>query len=127
MKLLSSLLAAATLTLAAVPASATPVSHDTPEMEAVGEACAMGDYAACDALVEATGGRCAGPAWSQCQYDSTTFLAVDRGLMTWVPGYGHSRIETVQMCLQDAGVSRFQELITDSHFETFGQCLEANT
>lgn len=127
MKLLSSILTAAALTLGTMPASATPVSHDTPEMEAVGEACAMGDYAACDALVEATAGRCAGPEWSQCQYSSATLLPTYPGLTTWIPGYGHSRIETVQVCLEDAGVSRFQDLITDSHFETFGRCLEENT
>lgn len=126
MKTLTAALAAFALALA-TPASATPVSYDTPELEAVGEACAMGDYAACDALVEATMGHCAGPAWSGCGYSDQTLRAVDNGLMVWVPGYGHSRLETVQACLEDAGVSRYQDLITDSQFETFGGCLEDYT
>jgi hypothetical protein len=127
MRFLPSILTAAALTLAAAPASATSVNHDTPEAEILGSLCEAGDNASCDRLVALTAGHCAGPAWSQCQYSSTTMLAVDNGLMAWVPGYGHSRIETIQVCLEDAGVSRFQDLITDSHFETFGRCLEENT
>lgn len=127
MKLLSSILTAAALTLAAAPASATPVNHDTPEAEILGSLCEAGDNASCDHLVALTAGRCAGPSWSQCQYSSATLLPTYPGLTTWVPGYGHSRLETVQVCLEDAGVSRFQDLITDSHFETFGRCLEENT
>lgn len=118
---------AAVLLLAAGPVGATPVSYDTPQNEQLGEACAMGDYGACDALVEATGGRCAGPVWSQCQYNDETLLPAYPGLTTWVPGYGHSRVETVQACLEDAGVGRFQDLITDSHFEIFNGCLESYT
>ena len=125
MKTLAAL--ATVLLLAAGPVGATPVSYDTPELEAVGEACAMGDYAACDALVAATAGRCAGPVWSQCQYNDEMLRAVDNGLMVWVPGYGHSRVETVQACLEDAGVGRYQDLITDSHFEIFNGCLESYT
>jgi hypothetical protein len=113
--------------LAALPASATPTSYDTPEAEYLGELCELGNYGACDRLVELTAGRCAGPAWSSCKYSSSSLRAVDNGLMTPVPGFGWSRIETVSACLKDAGVDRFQDLITDSHFETFNLCLESQT
>lgn len=118
--------ALAALTLAALPVSATPTSYDTPEAEHLGELCELGNYAACDRLVELTQGRCAGPAWSQCRYN-LEHRAVDNGLMVPVPGYGWSRVETVSVCLEDAGVARFQDLITDTHFETFNGCLEENT
>jgi hypothetical protein len=126
MKLFSALLTAA-LTMGANPAAAIPVSYDTPEAEALGELCEAGNYAACDQLVELTGGKCAGPVWSRCGYNSRTMRAVDGGLMVWTPGYGHSRVETVTMCLEDAGVARYQDLITDTHFETFEGCLSSNT
>lgn len=124
--MLRSAFLAAALALSALPAAATPHNTDTAAAEMAGEACAMGDYAACDHLLALTGGHCAGPAWSGCDY-GLELRAVDNGLMTWVPGYGPSRIETVEVCLQDAGVSRYQDLITDSHFEVFGGCLEENT
>ena len=54
-------------------------------------------------------------------------FAVDNGLMTTVPGYGSSRVETVNFCLNESGVDRYQDLMTDSHFETFHGCLEENT
>ena len=51
----------------------------------------------------------------------------DKGLMTYVPSVGYSRIETVNMCLQDAKVKVFQDLTTDAQFETFNTCLADNT
>ena len=52
---------------------------------------------------------------------------VDNGLMTNVPGYGPSRIETVDFCVKQAGVDRYQDLLSDYEFETFHGCLEENT
>jgi hypothetical protein len=52
---------------------------------------------------------------------------VDNGLMTNVPGYGNSRVETVSFCLTDAGVVKYQDLITDTQVEAFGACLKDNT
>ena len=56
-----------------------------------------------------------------------TFKAHDNGLMTNVPGVGYSRIETVDMCLQDAGVKVYQDLTTGMQFVTFNACLKENT
>jgi len=52
---------------------------------------------------------------------------VDNGLMTNVPGYGNSRVETVSFCLTDAGVTKYQDLITDTQVEAFGACMKDNT
>jgi len=52
---------------------------------------------------------------------------VDNGLMTNVPGFGSSRVETVSFCLTDANVTRYQDLITDTQVETFGTCMKENT
>jgi len=52
---------------------------------------------------------------------------VDNGLMTNVPGFGSSRVETVSFCLTDANVTRYQDLITDTQVEVFGACLKENT
>ena len=52
---------------------------------------------------------------------------VDNGLMTTVPNFGPSRVETVYACLSDAGVDSYQNLITDSHWETFTHCMNSNT
>ena len=52
---------------------------------------------------------------------------VDNGLMTNVPGYGQSRVETVSFCLTDAGVTKYQDLITDSQVQAFGACMKDNT
>jgi hypothetical protein len=52
---------------------------------------------------------------------------VDNGLTTTVPHFGVSRIETVSMCLTDAGVQRYQDLITDMHWESFTDCMTSNT
>ena len=50
-------------------------------------------------------------------------LAVDRGLMVNVPNLGYSRIETVNFCVKDAGVDKYQDLMTDMEFETFERCM----
>jgi hypothetical protein len=52
---------------------------------------------------------------------------VDNGLMTTVPGYGNSRVETVSFCLTDANVTKYQDLITDSQVQAFGACMKDNT
>lgn len=51
----------------------------------------------------------------------------DRGLMTVDPLFGPSRVETVVFCLNEAGVDRYQDLITDSHFDTYSVCMTENT
>ncbi len=51
-------------------------------------------------------------------------LPVDNGLMTNVPNIGPSRIESVNYCLHDVGVDRYQDLITDSDFVNFEGCLQ---
>jgi hypothetical protein len=48
---------------------------------------------------------------------------LDNGLMTNVPNIGPSRIESVSFCLKDVGVDRYQDLMTDSEFVNFEQCL----
>ena len=60
-------------------------------------------------------------------FSTPTFKAADNGLMTNVPAVGYSRVETVNMCLQDAKVKVYQDLMTDSQFETFNTCLHDNT
>ena len=52
-----------------------------------------------------------------------TPLAVDNGLMTNVPNVGYSRIETVSFCLNEIGADKYQDLITDSDFQSFESCL----
>jgi len=52
---------------------------------------------------------------------------LDNGLTTTVPRFGISRVETVSMCLTDAGVQRYQDLITDMQFDTFSACMHSNT
>lgn len=49
--------------------------------------------------------------------------AVDNGLMTDVPNIGYSRIETVNFCLGEVGVEKYQDLLTDSDFANFEACL----
>ena len=60
-------------------------------------------------------------------FATPSFKAFDNGLMTNVPSIGYSRVETVNMCLQDAKVKNYQELITDSQLDTFNTCLQDNT
>ena len=49
---------------------------------------------------------------------------LDNGLMTNVPNIGPSRIESVNFCLKDVGVDRYQDLMTDSDFVNFEACLQ---
>jgi hypothetical protein len=49
---------------------------------------------------------------------------LDNGLMTNVPNIGPSRIESVNYCLKDVGVDRYQDLMTDSEFVDFERCLQ---
>ena len=49
---------------------------------------------------------------------------LDNGLMTNVPNIGPSRIESVNYCLKDVGVDRYQDLMTDSDFVNFEACLQ---
>ena len=51
----------------------------------------------------------------------------DNGLMTNVPNVGYSRVETVDFCLKQKGVAKYQDLITDSDFANFERCLEEMT
>ena len=60
-------------------------------------------------------------------FASPTFKAQDNGLVTNIPSVGYSRVETVNMCLQDAGVKVYQDLTTDMQFVTFNACLQENT
>jgi hypothetical protein len=53
--------------------------------------------------------------------------AYDRGLMVNVPGIGYSRVETLSFCLNLAGVDKYQDLLTDSEFSSFGTCMADNT
>ena len=48
---------------------------------------------------------------------------VDNGLTVTVPNIGITRVETHTYCLSQAGVDRYQDLITDSHHEFYERCL----
>lgn len=48
-------------------------------------------------------------------------------LMVSVPNFGPSRYETVNFCLNDAGVDKYQDLMTDTEVETFESCMVENT
>ena len=55
---------------------------------------------------------------------AATATTADTGLMTDVPGWGASRMETVSYCLTEARVTRYQDLITDTEVETFAGCMK---
>jgi hypothetical protein len=109
------------------PVKATPVSGDTARGENLGLLCEEGSQGACRELVALTGGNCAAPAGSGCRYDSNRFVPADNGLMVEVPYFGKSRFETVAFCLNESKVDKYQNLITDTQFETFGNCMIENT
>jgi hypothetical protein len=109
------------------PVKATPVSGDTVRGEALGLLCEEGSQAACRELVALTGGNCAASPGSGCRYDSNRFTPADGGLMVNVPIFGNSRFETVSFCLQQSKVDKYQNLQTDSQFETFDGCMKENT
>jgi hypothetical protein len=54
---------------------------------------------------------------------AATVRPVDNGLMTNVPNFGPSRVETVNFCVKQAGVDKYQDLTTDYEFEGFEKCL----
>jgi hypothetical protein len=54
---------------------------------------------------------------------AATATTPDKGLMTDVPGWGASRVETVSYCLTEARVTRYQDLITDTEVEVFAGCM----
>ena len=56
-------------------------------------------------------------------FSTPSFKAVDNGLMTNVPAVGYSRVESVDFCLTDVKVKKYQDLITDEQFENFNKCL----
>jgi capsule polysaccharide modification protein KpsS len=56
-----------------------------------------------------------------------TPVAIDNGLMVDVPNIGYSRIETVTFCLNEGGVDKYQDLMTDSDFVDFEACLQEMT
>ncbi len=49
--------------------------------------------------------------------------AADNGLMVEVPNVGYSRVETLNFCLNEGGVEKYQDLITDSDFVNFEACM----
>lgn len=104
----------------ALPVSATPLST-----EVLGARCEAGSVAHCEELATVTNGQCAGPQGSGCRY--TLEIVQPESLMVNVPNFGQSRMETVTMCLQDAGVEKYQDMITDMQFETFEFCMSDNT
>ena len=55
------------------------------------------------------------------------FVPADNGLMVEVPYFGKSRFETVAFCLQQSKVDKYQNLLTDTQFEVFGNCMTENT
>jgi hypothetical protein len=55
---------------------------------------------------------------------AATATTPDSGLMTSVPGFGASRVETVSYCLTEARVTRYQDLGTDLEVETFAGCMK---
>jgi hypothetical protein len=91
----------AALALLANPAGATPQSPDY-----------------------TNGGQCAGDSYSKCRYTlEIVNRAVDNGLMVSVPNVGLSRVESLNYCLKDVGVDKYQDLITDSDFVNFERCM----
>lgn len=114
--------AVAAMALNTGSAVATP---DYAYLEALGAQCESGIARSCRELVNRTQGQCAGPQGSGCRYDSAVY--VDNGLMVNVPGHGASRVETVTFCLNQVGVDRYQDLITDTDFDSFGICLQEHT
>ena len=55
---------------------------------------------------------------------AATATTADTGLMTDVPGWGASRVETVSYCLTEARVTRYQDLGTDTEVETVAACMK---
>jgi hypothetical protein len=58
---------------------------------------------------------------------AATPVAVDNGLMADVPNIGYSRVETITFCLNESGVDKYQDLLTDTEFDTFTDCMRMHT
>jgi len=58
---------------------------------------------------------------------TATPRAVDNGLMVNVPNVGYSRVETLTFCLNEGGVDKYQDLLTDSDFVNFETCMHEMT
>ncbi len=58
---------------------------------------------------------------------TATPVAVDNGLMANVPNIGYSRVETITFCLNESGVDKYQDLLTDMEFDTFTDCMHEHT
>ena len=62
-----------------------------------------------------------------CAPAQATPIAFDKGLMVDVPNLGYSRVETLNFCLNVTGADKYQDLLTDSEFVTFEDCMVSNT
>jgi hypothetical protein len=62
-----------------------------------------------------------------CVPAQATPSAFDKGLMVNVPNLGYSRVETLTFCLNVTGVDKYQDLLTDSEFLAFEDCMADNT
>lgn len=58
-----------------------------------------------------------------CTVASAQTVTAPETLMVNVPNVGPSRLESVNYCLRERNVSRYQDLITDDDFVTFERCL----
>lgn len=73
------------------------------------------------------GGQCAGDAMSKCRY-SLEVINPDE-VMVVLPAFEHlgaSRLSTVEMCSGVVGKT-YDQLITDSDFQSYEECLSDNT
>ena len=119
-----SILLAAALLLNTPAVQASPSPGDTRQAEILGELCDEGLRTACRQLAAVTQGNCAAPAGSGCRYDSGVFVPVKpNGLMVNVPNVGLSRVESLNYCIKNVGVDKYQDLITDSDFVNFERCM----
>jgi hypothetical protein len=73
------------------------------------------------------GGQCAGDRYSKCRY--TLEIVNPEEPMVVLPAFkdlGPSRLSTIEWCSEVVGKA-YDELITDSDFEGYGECLEEHT
>lgn len=94
----------AILASAALPAAATPQSPDY-----------------------VNGGQCAGDRYSKCRY-SLEIVNPEEPMIV-LPAFkelGASRLSTIQWCSEVVGKT-YSELITDSDFEGYSECLKEHT
>lgn len=72
-------------------------------------------------------GQCAGDVYSKCRY-SLEVINPDE-VMVVLPAFEHlgaSRLSTVEMCSGVVGKT-YDQLITDSDFQSYEECLSDNT